>query len=49
MALGGICAYCKKYSPGLFTCAACGSRVCPLCVVPETRFCKICQGRKTLK
>ncbi|MFH0710978.1 MAG: orotate phosphoribosyltransferase [Candidatus Aenigmatarchaeota archaeon] len=48
MTLGGICQSCKRFSPGLFTCHSCGSKVCPLCVVEGTAFCKICQGRKMI-
>jgi len=48
MALGGICESCRRFSPGLFTCKACGKHVCPNCVMEGSPFCIICKGRKTV-
>ena len=46
--MGGICESCGRFSPGLFTCHACGHKVGPDCVMEGTPFCNICKGRKTV-
>lgn len=48
MAIGGICESCGRFSPGLWTCKACGRHVGPECVMDGTPFCNICKGRKTI-
>jgi len=44
MVVSGICACCGRHDLALYTCKACGARVCPSCVDPKSGFCKLCGG-----